>query len=54
MDLGHLRRTYVHNAMETVPEGVELGEEDVAFLAIETRSDKEQVQEMIDEGDGAS
>ncbi|MES9936671.1 MAG: 2-amino-4-oxopentanoate thiolase subunit OrtB [Sedimenticola sp.] len=54
VDLGHLRRTYIHNAMEAVPKGVELGEEDVAFLAIETRSDKEQVQEMIDEEDGAS
>ncbi|MES9961498.1 MAG: 2-amino-4-oxopentanoate thiolase subunit OrtB [Sedimenticola sp.] len=54
VDLGHLRRSYIHNAMEAMPAGAALSEEDIAFLAIETRSDKEQVQEMIDEEDGAS
>ncbi|MET0084499.1 MAG: 2-amino-4-oxopentanoate thiolase subunit OrtB [Sedimenticola sp.] len=54
VDLGHLRRSYIHNAMEAMPAGAALSEEDIAFLAIETRSDKEQVQEMIDEEDRAS
>ena len=49
VDLDHVRRSYLHNAIESLPEGVHLSGIDVEFLAAETRSSQDYVQEVIDE-----
>jgi hypothetical protein len=47
VDLDGVRRSYVRNALEAAPAGARLEEADVAFLAAETRTLPEAVQEMI-------
>ena len=49
VDLEHVRRSYLHNAMESLGESARLSEVDVEFLAAETRSSRNYVQEVIDE-----
>jgi hypothetical protein len=49
IDLDHVRRSYLRNAIESLPEGVRLTGVDVEFLAAETRSSKDYIQEVIDE-----
>ena len=49
VDLDELRRSYLRNALDTVPAGVRLDEEDKAFLAAETRWSQARVKEVTDE-----
>ena len=49
IDLDHVRRSYLRNAIESLPEGVRLTGVDVEFLAAETRSSKDYIQEVINE-----
>jgi cysteine synthase len=49
VDLDHVRRSYLRNAMQSVPPGTLLSETDIAFLAEETRADTHYVEEVIDE-----
>ena len=49
VDLDHLRRSYLRNALDSLPEGTRLGDTDIGFLAAETRSSRSYVQETIDE-----
>jgi cysteine synthase len=48
VDLDHVRRSYLRNALASVPKDTQLDEVDLAFLATETRSTPESVKEMID------
>ena len=47
VDLDHIRRSYLHHAMESLHEGERLSDIDIDFLAAETRSSKTYVQEVI-------
>ena len=49
VDLDHLRRSYLKNAMESLPEGDLLCDTDMDFLAVETRTNQSYVKEVIDE-----
>jgi cysteine synthase len=49
VDLDHVRRSYLRNAIASLAEGDQLTEADFAFLADETRSDQSYVREGIDE-----
>ena len=49
IDLDGVRRSYLRNAIESLAEGVRLSGVDIEFLAAETRSSQEYVQEVIDE-----
>jgi cysteine synthase len=49
VDLDHVRRSYLRNAIASLAEGDQLTEADFAFLADETRSDQSYVREVIDE-----
>ena len=48
VDLDAMRRSYLRNALESAPPAARLEEADIAFLAAETRTRPETVQEMID------
>lgn len=48
VDLDHIRRAYVHNALAAVPEAARLEATDLTFLAAETRTSPDTVKEMID------
>jgi cysteine synthase len=48
VDLDSVRRSYVRNALESAPADAHLEEADIAFLAVETRTTPDTVQEMID------
>jgi len=48
VDLDQVRRSYVRNALDAAPAGAQLEEVDIAFLAAETRTRPDTVQEMID------
>jgi cysteine synthase len=47
MDLDRLRRSYLRHAVASLPEGVALMEDDLDFLAIETRTTKSYVKEIL-------
>ncbi len=49
VDLQHVRRSYLRNALTSYPTGEGLSEDDLAFLAAETRSSPADVMEVIDE-----
>jgi len=49
VDLDHVRRSYLRNAVAAVPGDRPLGDSDVAYLAAETRSTASTVQEVLDE-----
>jgi cysteine synthase len=49
VDLNHVRRSYLRHALESLPRDTHPDEEDVQFLAEETRSSPSFVQEVIDE-----
>lgn len=49
LDLNRIRRSYLRNALASLPPGVSPGEEDVQFLMDETRSSRSFVQEVIHE-----
>ncbi|MHC4222204.1 MAG: 2-amino-4-oxopentanoate thiolase subunit OrtB [Planctomycetota bacterium] len=49
IDLDHVRRSYLHNAIKSLPGGVHLSGVDVEFLAAETRSSQDYVRGVIDE-----
>ncbi|MBE9502850.1 MAG: PLP-dependent lyase/thiolase [Proteobacteria bacterium] len=49
VDLDHLRRSYLKNAVEQLPEGKVPDHIDIEFLAEETRTNQSYVQEVIDE-----
>ena len=49
VDLDHVRRSYLRNAMQSVPPGTLLSETDIAFLAEETQADSHYIEEVIDE-----
>ena len=53
VDLAHLRRSYVRNALKAVPKGYEPTADDIAFLAADTKSDTEVVEGIIAELKGA-
>ena len=52
IDLEHVRRSYLHNAVKSLPQGERLSEVDLAFLAEETRISQTHVQEILDEFSG--
>jgi len=52
VDLNHVRRSYLRRALGSLPDGAEPGETDLAFLAAETRTSREYVQESIEEWHG--
>ena len=47
VDLDAVRRSYLRHALESLPEGARIEDEDIAFLAAETRSSRSFVQEVI-------
>jgi hypothetical protein len=47
MDLGKLRRSYVRNALQHAGEGYVPTSEDIAFLAADTNSTPEAVEEIV-------
>lgn len=47
VDMDRLRRLYVQHALHTLPEGQALTPADIAFLAADTRSTQDYVQEVI-------
>jgi cysteine synthase len=49
VDLDHVRRSYLRHAIESLPGGESLDEIDLEFLAVETRTSQNWVQEVIDE-----
>lgn len=49
LDLDAVRRSYLRNAVKSLPEGTRPGRDDVAFLAAETRLTVNQVEEILDE-----
>jgi len=49
IDLEHVRRSYLHNAITQLPQGESLSEIDLAFLAEETRISPTHVQEILNE-----
>ena len=48
VDLDRVRRSYLRNALDSVPEEVRLTDADLEFLAAETRTDRTDVEEIID------
>ncbi|MGI9592204.1 MAG: 2-amino-4-oxopentanoate thiolase subunit OrtB, partial [Myxococcota bacterium] len=48
VDLERMRRSYLQNALEAVPEGTDLEDVDLDFLSAETRWSPAQVREEID------
>jgi hypothetical protein len=53
VDLDHVRRSYVRNALETLPEGKRsLADTDLEFLAAETRSSRAYIEEVVNELSG--
>jgi cysteine synthase len=53
VDLDHVRRSYVRNALETLSEGERsLGDIDLEFLAAETRSNRTYIEEVVNELSG--
>jgi cysteine synthase len=51
IDLDGVRRSYLRNAVAALPEGTRPGPEDVEFLAAETRTSVDYVEEVLDELD---
>jgi cysteine synthase len=49
VDLGHVRRSYLQNAINSLAEGEYLRDVDLEFLATETRTSRSYVEEVIDE-----
>jgi cysteine synthase len=49
VELEQVRRSYLHHAFESLTEGKSLSDVDIDFLAAETRSTKNYVQEIINE-----
>ena len=49
VDLEHVRHSYLHNAVESLPAETMLDDVDIEFLAAETRSKRSFVQQTIDE-----
>ena len=49
VDLDQVRRSYLRNAIGSLPEGAGLSDVDLAFLSEETRSSHTYVREVIDE-----
>jgi cysteine synthase len=49
VDLGHIRHSYLRNAIASLAKGEHPSETDIAFLAAETRSSQAHVQEVIHE-----
>jgi 2-amino-4-ketopentanoate thiolase beta subunit len=47
IDLDHLRRSYLRNALSSLPEGARLSEADIEFLALETRASTINVKEIL-------
>jgi len=52
VDLEQLRRSYLHNALASLPEGAQLNDADYDFLSAETRIPRHRMEEMIDELSG--
>jgi cysteine synthase len=48
IDLDHVRRSYLRNALDTLAEGQSLSTVDIEFLAAETRTTPSYVEEVID------
>ena len=49
IDLEHVRRSYLQNAIKSLPGDASLSDIDLAFLADETRSSQTHVQEILNE-----
>jgi cysteine synthase len=49
VDLNRIRRSYLRNAIDGLPEGERLSDIDLKFLAEETRTSRAYVQEVVDE-----
>ena len=49
VDLDHVRRSYLRNALASLPEHAQLSDVDIEFLAAETRRGRAFVEETIDE-----
>ena len=47
VDLDHLRQSYLGNALASVPGGAALGDADLDYLAAETRTSRDYVEETI-------
>ncbi len=49
INLNHVRRTYLRNAIETLPKGAQLGDVDIEFLSEETRTNSSYIEDVINE-----
>ena len=49
VDLDQVRRSYLRNALESLPDGAEPGVVDIEFLADETRTSQAYVEEIVNE-----
>jgi len=47
VDLDHVRRSYLHHALQSLPPQTALGDADIAFLAAETRSGQQTIRDFI-------
>lgn len=47
VDLAHVRRSYLRNALASLPDGAEPDDGDVTFLAEDTRSSEAEIREVI-------
>jgi cysteine synthase len=47
IDLDHLRRSYLHHAFSAIPKGTTLNQNDIEFLALETRTTTSYVEEIL-------
>jgi len=48
IDLDRIRRSYLRNALDSIPEGENVTETDIAFLTAETKSEETFVREVIE------
>jgi cysteine synthase len=48
IDLDRIRRSYLRNALDSLPEGENVTEADIAFLSAETKSDETFIREAIE------
>jgi hypothetical protein len=54
LDLDQVRRSYLRNAIGTLPPGERLAQADIAFLADETRTTLDYVREVLGGNDGSA
>jgi hypothetical protein len=47
VELDRLRKSYLKNAADQLPDGEEITEKDIAFLAVDTKTDKDYIRDIL-------